>query len=75
MKFPIYPTKEQKIILNKWFHAVIDMYNIANKHILDFYKENNKIETFITIRKKLLDKANKIVENTKINKHILDYTE
>jgi hypothetical protein len=30
------------------------------------YKDNNKIEIFITIRKQLLDKANKLVENTKI---------
>jgi IS605 OrfB family transposase len=74
MKFPIYPTKEQKIILDNWFHAVIDMYNITNKYILDYYKDNKKIETFITIRKHLLDKANKLVENTKINKHILDYS-
>jgi putative transposase len=74
MKFPIYPNKEQKIILDKWFMAVIDMYNITNKHILDYYKENNKIETFITIRKQLLDKANNIVKKTKINKHILDYS-
>ena len=74
MKFPIYPTKEQKNILDTWYKAVIEMYNITNKYILDYYKENNKIETFITIRKKLLDKANNIVKNTKINKHILDYS-
>ena len=74
MKFPIYPTKEQKITLDTWFHAVIDMYNITNKYILDYYKDKKKIETFITIRKKLLDKANKIVEKTKVNKHILDYS-
>ena len=74
MKFPIYPTKEQKNILDTWYKAVIEMYNITNKYILDYYKENNKIETFITIRKKLLDKANTIVKNTKINKHILDYS-
>ena len=74
MKFPIYPTKEQKTILDGWFRAVIDMYNITNKYISDYYRDNKKIETFITIRKKLLDKANKIIENTKINKHILDYS-
>ena len=73
-KFPIYPTKEQKIILDKWFFSVIDMYNITNKYILDFYKENNKIETFITTRKLLLDKANELIKKTKINKHILDYS-
>jgi hypothetical protein len=74
MKFPIYPTSKQKIILDNWFRAVIDMYNITNKYILNYYKENNKIETFITIRKKLLKEANIIVTNTKINKHILDYS-
>ena len=73
MKFPIYPTKEQKIILDKWFQAVTDMYNITNKHIFNYYKDNNKIETFITIRKQLLDKAYELVNSTKINKHILDY--
>jgi putative transposase len=74
MKFPIYPNDKQKIILDKYFLAVIKMYNITNKYISDYYKENNKIETFITIRKKLLDKANEIVNNTNINKHILDYS-
>jgi transposase len=74
MKFPIFPTLKQKIILDNWFRAVIDMYNITNKYILDYYKENNKIETFITIRKKLLNEANDIVTATKINKHILDYS-
>ena len=45
MKFPIYPTQEQKIILDKWYHAVIDMYNITNKYISDFYDKNKYIET------------------------------
>ena len=74
MKFPIYPTQEQKNILGKWYNAVTDMYNITNKYISDFYDKNKYIETFITIRKKLLNDANKIVKNTSINKHILDYS-
>ncbi len=74
MKIPIYPTTEQKLILDKWYNAVIDMYNITNNYISNFYSKNNYIETFITIRKKLLDDANKLVENTSINKHILDYS-
>ena len=73
-KFIIYPTSKQKQILDKWFRVVIDMYNITNKYISNFYKPNNKIETFITIRKLLLNKANEIVKKTKINKHILDYS-
>ena len=74
MKFPIYPTLEQKNILDKWYNAVTDMYNITNKYISDFYDKNKYIETFITIRKKLLNDANKIIKNTSINKHILDYS-
>lgn len=74
MKFPIYPTIEQKIILDKWFDAVSDMYNITNKYISNYFKENNKLETFITIRKKLLIEAREIVKNTNIYKHILDYS-
>jgi transposase len=74
MKFPIYPTNEQKIILDKWYDGVINMYNITNKYISNFYIDNKKIETFITIRKKLLTEANNIVKNIFINKHILDYS-
>ena len=43
MKFPIYPDDKQKIILDKYFMAVIKMYNITNKYISDFYKKNNTI--------------------------------
>ena len=49
MKFPIYPTKEQKTILDGWFCAVIDMYNITNKYISYYYRDTKKIETFINI--------------------------
>jgi hypothetical protein len=52
MKFSIYPNDKQKIILDKYFMAVIKMYNITNKYISNFYNKNNYIETFITIRKK-----------------------
>jgi len=74
MKFPIYPDDKQKIILDKYFMAVIKMYNITNKYISDFYKKNNYIETFISIRKKLYNDAQTIINDSKINKHILDYS-
>ena len=74
MKFPIYPTDQQKIILDKYFLAVIKMYNITNKYISDFYNKNKYIETFITIRKKLYNEAQIFVKDIKINKHILDYS-
>ena len=53
MKYIIYPNKEQKNILDKWFCAVIKMYNITNKYIKNRIKNGNKLETFITIRKKI----------------------
>jgi len=74
MKFPIYPDDKQKIILDKYFMAVIKMYNITNKYISNFYEKNNYIETFITIRKKLYNDAQTIINDSKINKHILDYS-
>lgn len=74
MKFAIYPNDEQKVKLNIWYGAIIDMYNITNKYMATYYEENKKIETFITVRKKLLIEANKIVKNTNINKHVLDYS-
>ena len=74
MKFPIYPDDKQKIILDKYFMSVIKMYNITNKYISNFYEKNNYIETFITIRKKLYNDAQTIINDSKINKHILDYS-
>jgi putative transposase len=74
MKFPIYPNDKQKIFLDKYFLAVIKMYNITNKYISNFYNKNKYIETFITIRKKLYNEAQIFVKDTKINKHILDYS-
>ena len=74
MKFSIYPNDKQKIILDKYFMAVIKMYNITNKYISNFYDKNNYIESFITIRKKLYNDAQTIINDSKINKHILDYS-
>jgi len=73
-KYLVYPTKEQHIILQKWFKSVIDMYNITNTHIKSRYESTKKIDSFPTIRKELLEFAKKIVDDTKINKHILDYS-
>lgn len=73
MKFPIYPNKEQHQILQSWFQSVIKMYNITNNYIKTYYEQNKKIETYITIRKKLLKEANNLKKDD-INKHILDYS-
>ena len=73
-KYLVYPTKEQHQKLQKWFKAVIDIYNITNNHIKFKYLATKKVDSFPTIRKELLDSAKKLIDETKINKHILDYS-
>ena len=73
-KYLVYPTKEQHQKLQKWFKAVIDIYNITNNHIKSKYLATKKVNSFPTIRKELLDSAKKLIDETKINKHILDYS-
>ena len=74
MKFQIFPNKNQKKILDLWFLDCLNMYNITNSYIKEEYSKSNKLDSFFTLRKKLLDKAKIIVNKNKINKHILDYT-
>ena len=74
MKFPIYPDQKQAKILDDWFGAVIDMYNIANKHISEYYAIRGKIQTYYDVRNKLYDKAQEIINKTHIPKHTLDYS-
>jgi len=45
-KYLVYPTKEQHIILQKWFKSVIDMYNITNTHIKSRYESTKKNRFF-----------------------------
>ena len=73
-KYLIYPSNEQHNKLQTWFKAVIDMYNITNLHIKNKYNKTKKVDTFITLRKELLDKAQEMCKSTRINKHILDYS-
>ena len=73
MKFQIFPNKNQKKILDLWFLDCLNMYNITNSYIKEEYSKSNKLDSFFTLRKKLLDKAKIIVNKNKINKHILDY--
>ena len=42
--------------------------------IKQYFNKNNYIETFITIRKKIYNDAQTIINDSKINKHILDYS-
>ena len=73
MKFQIFPNKNQKKILDLWFLDCLNMYNITNSCIKEGYSKSNKLDSFFTLRKNLLDKAKNIMDKNKINEHILDY--
>jgi putative transposase len=74
IKYIIYPNNEQKKKLDLFFRSVIKMYNITNKYIKNKLKYNKKLDTFITIRKKLNRYANYLVEKNGVSKHTLDYS-
>jgi putative transposase len=74
MKFQIFPNKNQIKILDLWFLDCLTMYNITNSYIKEEYSKSNKLDSFFTLRKNLLDKAKIIINKNKINKHILDYS-
>jgi IS605 OrfB family transposase len=79
-KIEIYPNKEQKVILGKWFNNHIDVYNktndfIKSKIIIDdkIVKENFKYINFRNIRdKEMVDYKEELVSVSSINKHLLD---
>lgn len=79
-KILIYPTKEQKETLNKWFNDYIDVYNKTNEFIISkifkndvIVKENLKYVNFRDIRDKEMNKyKEELAKNSKVNKHILD---
>ena len=73
-KFIIYPNDKQKTILQRWFHAVVNMYNISNSHLKELYEEKQDICSFFDLRKELLYDANILIKNTEITKHTLDYS-
>jgi len=79
-KIQIYPNKEQKKILQKWFNNYIDVYNKTNDFIISkilnkdkLVTENFKYINFRNIRDKEMKEYKNILSNeTKINKHLLD---
>ena len=73
-KYIIYPNDIQKNILHKWFHGVINMYNITNNYIKNKYDITKKIDSFFTVRKLLDSDAKNIIGETQTPKHILDYS-
>ena len=85
IRYQLFPTDEQQIILQNWFNAYIDMYNFVISIIKnEFRKEliiNNKI-TLVDLKIDLtIGKLKKIASKEKeylrkkfnINMHILDY--
>lgn len=73
-KFIIYPNSKQKNILQKWFHSVINMYNITNNYIKNTYSISGDVDSFFTLRKLLDNDAKNIIASTQVSKHILDYS-
>lgn len=73
-KYIIYPTYQQKNILHKWFHSVINMYNITNNYIKEQYNNTKKFDSFYTLRNTLKSEASILVQETDVAKHILDYS-
>lgn len=85
IQYTLYPTKDQKKVLQQWFLAYIDMYNFIIGIIKDKFRESLKIDNKaklidldidlnITYLKKISGKTkNKLNNKYNINMHILDY--
>lgn len=82
-KIRLYPTDEQKLILDKWFELFADMYNATTDYIRkNIIKDDNfdPIEVrgllnFIEIRRELYEKKHNIQKSIDFNQisiHILD---
>jgi IS605 OrfB family transposase len=83
-KVTLHLTKQQKLIINSWLNAYLDMYNIAIKYIRNNIKLDRSVTNKYNLRKvldlektKILNKFNDIQtkksKNTKITVHDLDY--
>lgn len=85
IQYTLYPTKDQKTVLQKWFLAYIDMYNFIIGIIKDEFRESLEIDSKaklidldidlnITYLKKISEKTkNKLKNKYNVNMHILDY--
>ena len=88
-KYELLPTDKQKIVLQKWFNAYIDMYNLVIKKIKNEIKNEVKMKFETNKKFKLIDlnidlsiqklkkefakNKEKLRDKYSINMHILDY--
>lgn len=66
-------SKTQKIIVNKWLCLFAEMYNISLKYIKQNISIDNKCLNFYNLRKILLEEKRKLIINSSIKVHDIDY--
>jgi putative transposase len=66
-------TPEQKIIINEWLNAYLNMYNVALKYIKNNIKKDKKVINFQYLRGKLKNEKERIVNKSSIKVHDIDY--
>lgn len=78
--FEIFFNDEQKFYIDKWMNQCINIYNITNRHIKNYFdfdcigsKENGNVVNFISLRKTLDTKIKNVCAISKLNKHTADY--
>ena len=74
-KIILYPTKEQKQIINSWLNYGVLIYNLTNTYIKNIIDDNNKktVLNFYNLRKQLTPTITLLCKNNNLNKHTADY--
>lgn len=75
LKIKLYPTDEQKNIINLWMEDCVFLYNMTNLYIKTSLTNQNKkqILNFINLRKNMNDTIRTICDYNNLNKHTADY--
>lgn len=75
-KIILYPTDEQKNIINDWLNYCLLIYNLTNTYIKTIINDNNKktVLNFYNLRKQLKPTITLLRESNNLNKHTADYT-
>jgi putative transposase len=73
IKIPIYPNKKQKQILYTYFETITKIYNLTNEYLKIHSKEDKTILRLDIIRKALDTQLKEIHNNSKLNRHTIDY--
>lgn len=74
IKIKLFPSKEQKELIHKYFNDVIDVYNLTNEYIKEKKMTQMDVKNWKNIRSALTDKIRIIGTNNDIYRHTLDYS-